>query len=232
MVKRIWIFVICVLCVPQIAYAAPASTVFARDGNIYYFCGMKEVIRLTASGKDRGPVLSQDGKKVVFLRKSDREAHGEHGDDSGSAILADQIWIVDIDGENAKILVRDRNPDDRGHDKWRGEDVIAHIEDDTLQFSPDGKRLYFISSAWVTAGALHSVNVDGTDERFIASANTLKVIGKGEYTGCVIVSQHRYFLTGGSYDWYYVFTPEGKEIGPLGDDLDAVDWEFLYAMHN
>ena len=96
-------------------------------------------------------------------------------------------------------------------------------------FSPDSKTVYFVGSAWVTTGALHGVNIDGSNERFIEGANTLeKVIDKGDYKGDLVISQHRYFLGGGSYDWYYVFTPEGKEVGPLGDDLKTVGWDMLY----
>jgi hypothetical protein len=35
----------------------------------------------------------------------------------------------------------------------------------------------------------------------------------------LIVNQHRYFLGGGSYDWYWVFSPNGKEEGPLGPEI-------------
>ncbi len=105
--------------------------------------------------------------------------------------------------------------------------MVAHIDEESLKFSPDGKRLYFITSAWVTSGALHRVNVDGSGERFVAAANSLKVLGSGSYKGHLIISQHRYFLGGGSYDWYYVFTPQGKEVGPLGADLARVNWDLL-----
>lgn len=34
------------------------------------------------------------------------------------------------------------------------------------------------------------------------------------------MEQHHYFIGGGSYDWLYVVTPNGEEVGPLG----ARDW--------
>jgi hypothetical protein len=144
-------------------------------------------------------------------------------------ILADQVWIVGIDGKKEKMIAQDHNPDEiRVAAKFDGSKVIAHIHEDYFQFSPDSKKVYFITSAWVTSGALHSVNVDGTGERFIAGANYLKVIDKGKHKGNLIIQQHRYFLTQGSYDWYYVFTPEGKELAVLAPALDDVDWDSLY----
>ena len=206
-----------------------SQKVFAENGSIFYSLDGKNKIRLTKGPKDSTPAISPDGKKVVFLRKSEKEAYLAVGSpedylQSGpDGILADQVWIVDIDGKNEKILVRDRNPDEKGYKEWKGEDVIAHIDDPSLQFSTDGKKIYFISSAWVTSGALHSVNIDGTKEHFIAPANYLKVIPDGEYKGNLLIQQHRYFLKGGSYDWYYVFTPEGKEVGPLAESLEDID---------
>jgi hypothetical protein len=58
-----------------------------------------------------------------------------------------------------------------------------------------------------------------TNYRFIQPANELEVITSGEYQGYLALQQHRYFIGGGSYDWYWLFTPDGKEIGPLGEEL-------------
>jgi hypothetical protein len=33
-------------------------------------------------------------------------------------------------------------------------------------------------------------------------------------------------MGGGSYDWWYLITPEGKEIGIVGPDIETVQ-EFL-----
>ena len=213
------------------AYSQPKQEVLVENGNIYCSSG-KQKVQLTKSGKDRSPVLSPDGKTVVFIRKSTEGAYSPiEGADYPRDPLADQLWTVDIRGDNEKMLVQDYNPDSKkGYDKWRGEDVIGWIEDETVRFSPDGQTVYFITPAWVTSGALRSVNIDGSGGRFIAGANSLdKVIDKGDYKGDLVISQHRYFVGGGSYDWYYIFTPEGKEVGPLGDDLNTVNWDILYS---
>ncbi len=175
-----------------------AKKVFTKKGCIYYAPGGKMEIQLTKNGKDRAPVLSPDGKRVVFLRKSDKEAYLPTGGcedyikDDPDGLLADQVWRVDVTGKNEKMLVRDHDPDEVAIEgDFDGSKVIAHIDDEELQFSPDGKQLYFITAAWVTSGALHSVNIDGTNERFIAGSSYLKVIDKGGYKGNLIINQHR-----------------------------------------
>ncbi len=210
-------------------YCQGIDKVFEKDSCIYSSQEDKADIKLTNSGKDRSPVLSPDGKKIVFIRKSKEKAYDPTEGVLPRDAFADQLWIIDVDGSNEKMLVQDKNPDISDVFSWRGEDVVGFIKDESLQFSPDGKTVYFLTPAWVTSSALRAVNIDGSSSRFIAGGDNLKVIDKGGYKGNLIITQHRYYITGGSYDWYYVFTPEGKEIGPLGKDLDNVNWDFLYS---
>lgn len=53
--------------------------------------------------------------------------------------------------------------------------------------------------------------------RFVCSGNTLEVIPRGEYAGYLMVTQHRYFLAGGSYDWLWLVHPDGQTVGPIMD---------------
>ena len=121
----------------------------------------------------------------------------------------EQIWIVNIEHKKERLLV------DHHFSCDKPTEVI--IDPNHLMFSPDGKTLYFLTSAWVTSSALHAVNIEDAKQRYLLPANSLNVVAYGEYKGNLIVNQHRYFINGGSYDWYWLFTPEGKEIGPLGE---------------
>lgn len=214
--------------------------VFEKDSNIYYSSNSIKEVQLTYGSIDSSPALSPNGKLIVFLRKSDNEAYlavGGEEDYTPEGLMADQVWIISVDGSGEKMLVEDRHsrnveiPSDVPQDRritYGLERTIAHIGGDSIKFSPDSKRVYFITSAWVTSGAVHGVNVDGSNEKFITSGSTLDVIYKGKYKGNLITNIHKYFLTGGTYDWWWIVTPDGEEVGPLGNDLDAVDWDFLY----
>jgi len=52
-------------------------------------------------------------------------------------------------------------------------------------------------------------------------------VSKGQYKGYLIVNQHRYFIGGGSYDWYWLFSPAGKEAGPFGETISEDQRKFV-----
>jgi hypothetical protein len=183
-----------------------------------------KVVHMTVSGKDRDPKLSPDGHHVAFIRKSKRHAIltiGAKSDYHGDEILADQIWVMDVNTGEQRLLVKDGIPV-KGNVTKECERMIAFIDDDSLCFSPDGVSLYFIGSAWVTSGALHVVNLRTGRDRFIAAANSVEVVPSGKYAGDLIVQQHRYFLGCGSYDWFWLLNPKGREIGPVGESESQV----------
>jgi hypothetical protein len=83
----------------------------------------------------------------------------------------------------------------------------------------DGRRLYFLSSAWATSDALHAVDVRGGEEHFLLPADDFLVLNfcRSKYKDHLVVLSRRYFLFGGSYEWYWLYDPAGKkELGPVG----------------
>jgi len=191
-----------------------------KNGNIYFSKDGINREQLTNSGKDRTPVFSPDEQKIVFIRKSDREAYSNFGKEKD--IYADQVWIIDINDRKEKMLINDWNSDiDDPNFEISNPMIktISHIRDSSLQFSPDEKKVYFITAAWVTSGAVHCVNIDGTDEHFVVPSNYLEVIDRGEHKGDLIIQQHRYFLGGGSYDWYWLYSIEDNTFNPIGESM-------------
>ena len=191
----------------------PAEPVVsARDGNIFINVDGAEK-QLTSSGRDSAPVLAPDGKWVLFVRalqgKKIESGAGEHN--------AAELWQVRADGEEPLMLVRTRNSE-------KMENIIAGF--DNVQFSSDGRLVYFVTPAWATSGAVHVVDTTNRKERFVVAGNGLRVLHSGEYRDHLLLAQHRYFLGGGSYDWFYLFTPDGKEVGVVGED--ATNFEELY----
>jgi dipeptidyl aminopeptidase/acylaminoacyl peptidase len=186
-----------------LALAAP-PVVSAESGNIVVADAGGEPRRLTTGGRDTQPSLSPDGKLVVFVRGGDGTVVAGSGD-----VEANSIWIVDVEGKQPRLLVKS----------------AAHANVEQLlgalsapQFSPDGKSVYFTSAAWATSGAVHRVDVATGVVRFVSPGNSLEVLRAGQYAGHLVVQKHKYFLGGGSYDWFWLLTPDGKEVDAIGDD--------------
>jgi hypothetical protein len=149
--------------------------------------------------------LSPDGRFVVSVRPTtERMVSTALGD-----MEATELWISRVDGSEARMLIRSTSSDSPRK-------TIAGIR--ALQFSPNGRRIYFLSVAWVTSGAVHMIDLESGHDRFLCDGNSLEVIPRGKYAGHLIVNQHRYFMGGGSYDWFWLLTPEGKEVAPIAPD--------------
>ena len=193
---------------------ARGQTVAAQNGVVVFTASTGSTRPLTTGGRDSEPNLSPDGRTVVFVRSNPSAKPLDSG--AGEAD-ANELWTVGADGKNATLLVRS----------------AAHPEPKFLlaglsapQFSPDGKRVYFMSAAWATSGAVHAVEVATRKVMFICAGNDLEVIRTGEYRGHLIVQQHKYFLGGGSYDWYWLVRPDGKEVNPIGEE--AANFKDVY----
>jgi WD40-like Beta Propeller Repeat len=188
---------------------------FIRSGNVYFTQDNDQTIQLTSSGQAHSPVLSPDKKSIAFISvgtemipelcRNFADTHSTYGN---------QIWIIDIEHKKERLLVKNNFACNKPMEM-----IIAPRH---LTFSPDSKTLYFLTRAWTTSSALHVVNISDTKEHYLLPANSLAVVKYGEYKGDLILNQHRYFIGGGSYDWYWLFTPEGKEIGPLGEEPSII----------
>ena len=188
----------------------PAQSVTVREGNLFYRASAGAPPRqLTSSGLDDHPRLSPDGRTIAFVRGTPR--------DTVETALgweeATSLWIVRTDGGGARMLVR-------GRSAGSPERTLASL--DEPWFSPDGRRIYFLSTAWVTSAAVHVVELPSGTERFLIPGNSLEVVPAGRYAGHLLVAQHRYFLAGGSYDWVWLFTPDGREVGPVAESEEQL----------
>lgn len=200
--KRI-LLILCLGCVGS----AFAQSVSVTDGNIQFTDKAGKTNAITSGGRDSGPLLAPDGKWVAFVRKVEGKKIATGSDE----VDPSELWQVRTDGKEASLLVKCRaaeSPDA----------IIAAFEN--LQFSANGKLLYFVTPAWATSGAVHVVDTTNRKERYLFPGNDLKVVASGEYKDCLLVQQHRYFVGGGSYDWFWLLRPDGKEVGPVGEDIE------------
>lgn len=189
---------------------AEAPVAVVKGGNVVLQTSQGGSKQLTTSGRDARPVVSPDGKWVVFVRS----IPGKQISTGSGDVDAEELWQIGADGKDEIKLVAPREAKEVS-------DLIANFTG--LQFSADGRLVYFITPAWATSGAVHVVDTTNRKVRFIVPGNDLKVIHSGEYIDCLLVMQHRYFLGGGSYDWYWLFKSDGKEIGPVGEDTANFD---------
>ncbi len=188
-----------------------AQRVTTQDGNVIYHAPAGAAPRqLTRTGLDRDAVLSPDGRTIAFIRGTP----GDSVEVVAGPEEATSLWTMGVDGGGARMHVTGRAAEVAG-------EMLAALQ--APRFSPDGRRIYFLSAAWATSGAVHVLDLSTGSERFLVAGNSLDVVPSGEYAGFLMVSQHRYFLAGGSYDWYWLFTPDGQEVDPIGEDESALD---------
>lgn len=199
------------LIVSSLQAEAQYSSTFIKAGNIYLVQADRHTIQLTSSGKAYSPVLSPDKKTIAFI-KTGTDIIPERCRNFADtySTYGNQIWIIDIEHKKERLLVRNNFDCDKPMEM-----IIAPRH---LTFSLDSKTLYFLTNAWTTSNALHAVHITDAKQHYLLPANSLAIATDEEYKGNLILNQHRYFIGGGSYDWYWLFTPEGKEIGPLGED--------------
>ena len=95
------------------------------------------------------------------------------------------------------------------------------------QFSTSVRYVFFLSDGWATSGAVHVVDTTNGKEHFVCPGLDLEVVAAGEYRDCLLVRQHRYFIGGGSYDWFWLLRPDGKEVGPVGEDTENFKATYL-----
>jgi hypothetical protein len=200
-----------VLAASLAAMPARAQSVTLQDGNVFYRASASEAPRqLTRTGLDRDAVLSPDGRTIAFIRGTP----GDSVDVVAGPEEATSLWTLGVNGAGERMHVTGRTAEVAGQ-------MLAALK--APRFSPDGRRIYFLSRAWATSDAVHVLDLSTGSERFLVAGNSLDVVPSGEYAGFLMVSQHRYFLAGGSYDWYWLFSPDGEEVDPIGEDESALD---------
>jgi hypothetical protein len=196
---------------PSVSDAAGVSI---QAGNVYFTDATGRARQLTSAGGDASAFLAPDGRWVVFVRK----VSGKKIDTGADEVEPTELWQIRTDGKEASRLVRCQASE-------KPESIIARF--DRLQFSSDGKLIYFVTPAWATSGAVHVVDSTNGREHFVCPGNDLKVVNEGEYRDCLLVQQHRYFVGGGSYDWYWLLRPSGAEVGPVGESLETFESSYL-----
>lgn len=90
-----------------------------------------------------------------------------------------------------------------------------------LVLGPDGRTLYFETLAWQAIGAVHALALDRGQIRFIAPGRLACVIPGGQWQGYLLVQQRRPMVFGGSFDGFWLYDVNGREIGPAALGADS-----------
>jgi hypothetical protein len=70
-------------------------------------------------------------------------------------------------------------------------------------------------------GTLRAPDLQSGELQEVCDASSLLVVRQGSNAASLVVTQHRYFIGGGSYDGAWLVDAKWKEIGPLGEPSDA-----------
>lgn len=200
------------LLLAGLAGAALADSVRLTDGNLFLVAEDGSSRPLATGGDAREAVLSPDGKWIAYVRDPDAGKEPAEGDDRS------ELWIVDAEGKSPRLLVAPKKNTEEPK-----ENLAAF---NNLAFTQDSRALYFLSEAWVTSNALHRVELESGRVRYLADANSVQLVTQGKYAGHLIVQKHKYLKQGGSYEPYWLISPEGKEVRKIGETEESVE-EFL-----
>jgi len=141
-------------------------SVFEEKGNIFLKDDGK-TIQLTNTGKDSESILSPNGKWIAFNREIEG-AIKEYEEEVVWACSSYQLWIIDLESKSERMLLVPR-PEDKDIEK-----VIYSFQDKT--FSPDSQTIYFVTPAYAVSDAIHAVDINGKNDRYITDGNTVQVV--------------------------------------------------------
>lgn len=170
---RIRVWVICVFYLLLLLTGAYAETekptVYDEGRNIYLKVAYK-VTQLTTTGQDDRPILSPNGRWVAFSREIEGKVKQCSERDDLRACPSKQLWIFDLKTQSERMLLEPR----LDVPPKRKKDVIYQFND--KEFSPDSKTIYFTTPTWVTSDAIHAVDIDGNNERYVMHGYTFQVV--------------------------------------------------------
>ena len=207
---------ICLLITSSVYAGEIQSRVYERGSNIYLMSDGKEV-QLTALGKDSHAVLSPDGQQVVFVRQVQELKDNPMGfpEDDAAMLYAAwspyEIWTMDIKGKKPKVLRK-------SHYEKDAKKSTGWFYD--LNFSPDAKTIYYACQPGSPGTcAIHSMNSDGTDDKWVCWGQGVDVVGgktSDKYYRHLVVERK---ADEGAYDITVLMSPNGKEIEKISDDF-------------
>ncbi|MBI3583172.1 MAG: PD40 domain-containing protein [Nitrospinae bacterium] len=97
------------------------------------------------SSIDYHPEFSHDGKQIVFIRKIDNDENMKKGEFWHKTPYSLNLWLMDSDGNNRRQL------------------TSGDVMDFAPRFTPDGKRVIFVSNRRDGRWDIWSIDIDGSN---------------------------------------------------------------------
>lgn len=162
---------------------------------------------------DVEPVLSLDGKKIAFLRPSEKlfplEINGEAT--WRRLVRWPQLWIKDADGKNEKMLV------DAAGIAYEPKYTENYYDVKDIEFSLDGKWIFFTRTLGTVGHAansyLYRVPADGSSpEKWVSNVWSKWLIPEGKYRGDFLISHSEASMEDPRHEEYWIMDLAGKDI--------------------
>jgi dipeptidyl aminopeptidase/acylaminoacyl peptidase len=147
--------------------------------------------------------ISPDGKFVALIETVDGPMLQTPLED----VEPEEIWIQQLDSGTRRLLAK--APLSTYDASFFG-----------LRFAPEGTRLYFHSVCAVVTSCVNSVDLSTGTVGRLTAGQILDLVNEGPYRGHLVVSQHRYYGQGGSFEEAVLLSADGKEVFDIGSSED------------
>ncbi len=193
------------------------NSVYEKGGAIYLSYSNGESEKITEAENFKYPALSPDKRYLCFVRTFPQVTIGM---DCGDIEVGD-IYMIDLAGTAKPYMVLKGS---REHLKNVYE-INAGIN--SLQFSSDGTKIYFMCAALLSNSAIKVIDLRSKEVKFLTGGKSLKVIYQEKYKDHFISLQRKY--TGANYprDVYCLMSPFGEEIREISSEPADVEKEFF-----
>jgi TonB family protein len=172
-----------------------------ESGDILLVESGKSVV-LTSTGRDADPWIDPDGTVVLFVR-------GDVDDEFRTAVF------------EINVMSRVEHKVFAGPVQLPGGEINYF---GNPEYSNDHKTLYFVAKTSVTTGELFAVDTNTKVVRHIANAASYDVVQSGPNAGDLLVYQRKISIVGMPFYLYWLYSPNGKDLGLAGPDgLDVAN---------
>lgn len=189
---------------------AEAARVFAQQGDLFYIDDAGKGQQLTADRLNAAPVLSPDGKSVLYIHAVPLHAGS---DPYAEPKFATELRLFDPKSGQSRLLLASR-PD---ADPQKSLEYFA-----SPLFSLDGKSIYFLSRSADASTALHRLELASGAEQYLGRASAVGLITRGKYAGHLVV-QTRKVRGERAIEEFWLIDGEGREERRIGTSVRQVE---------